>query len=667
MTLTTGSNDVSAQTEELIGLFRSAVLARRCDQIERSLILAGANHFHIGSGGGETNCLVSPFLNPNDCCFLFWRDRALRLARGIPLETIAKCFFDVAGGEGNDKVLTGHESDAKQLIPPLGTPASSHCLPACGAALSQKRSGSTSITICTLGEGSTRQGEFFEAVAFSLEWSLPIVWIVLDNQLAISTRTTGRTAFDLAMIPGERSISVEGGCISGVLASFENAVSKVRSGLGPWFVRHIIPRIGAHTSHDVETSYRGNREIADAVNMDPLSAFRSYIKEAHGVHDDILSGIEISAQEEVEGVYQSVYSQNLKRQSQRDRFSQYGVENSDDQQQTIGDAFRSTLFEIFESHSEAYLLGEDVEDPLGGVFRLTKGLSTAFPSRVINSPLAEASIIGIACGLATVGRLAFAEIQFMDFLSPGWNQLVNNICTQNWRTDGAWPCPVIMYAPAGGYSPGEGMFHSHVDASLLARNDGLVVAYPSTPWDVREVLLLATKQDLPTFILLPKALLWERRLNVPRVDKSGNCEQHAKIVQRGEDVTIATWGNGVWVSLAACKYVSNVTVEVIDMRYLNPLDVETVRRSLSRTGHLVIVDEEHATCSIASDLVRRIVSLGETSCVLKRPPVTVTRLRQHLKCTEEDEMLTLPHPERVAAAIRALIVGQQDLSDDMTL
>jgi len=134
------------------------------------------------------------------------------------------------------------------------------------------------------------------------------------------------------------------------------------------------------------------------------------------------------------------------------------------------------LDQILTVDSECLLFGEDVEDPLGGVFRLTKGLSTKHKGRVTNSPLAEATILGVAYGRALAGKRTIAEIQFMDFLAPAWNQLVSNICSHSWRTMEQWPLPIVIYTVAGAYSPGEGMFHSQVNASLLAKNKDLIVA-----------------------------------------------------------------------------------------------------------------------------------------------------------------------------------------------
>ncbi len=227
----------------------------------------------------------------------------------------------------------------------------------------------------------------------------------------------------------------------------------------------------------------------------------------------------------------------------------------------IVDAVKESLAEILESDRDSLLLGEDVADPLGGVFRLTKGLSSRFPGQVMNSPLAEATIIGVAHGRASCGHLTIAEIQFVDFLAPGWNQLTTNVASQSWRTDHTWQTPVILYAVAGAYSPGAGMFHSQVNAAALCHQQDLIVAYPSCPGDVRRVFKNAKVNRCPTFILLPKARLWDR--------VESNCDPvsdySARLLQSGNDVTLVSWGNGIAISKAALSSLKGIAVELIDL------------------------------------------------------------------------------------------------------
>ena len=249
----------------------------------------------------------------------------------------------------------------------------------------------------------------------------------------------------------------------------------------------------------------------------------------------------------------------------------------------IGDTINKTLRLGLEKNGDRIIFGEDVEDPKGGVFRLTQKLSTEFPKQVYNSPLAESTIMGVACGLASYGKRPVFELQFIDFIGPGWNQLVTNLSTLRWRSFGTWTCPVVIYAPYGAYLPGGSLWHSQANEAALAHFPGINVAIPSTPEDAAGLLWTAMHCEDPTFVLIPKHLLWaehESAEPVRAVPLGVARKRHS-----GSDVTLVAWGNTVEKSLEALKEIgAEVSVDLIDLRSIVPWDRAAIEESVRRTG-----------------------------------------------------------------------------------
>ena len=648
--------DIALDTAAAFQLYRAMCTTRTIDTVERGLVKRGGGLLHVGSHGAELNAVIALFLTELDEAFLHWRDRALRIALGLSVEAIARSFFAVAGGEGDDKNLTGHESSKLLNIHPVSTPTPSQCLAAIGVAMSVYSEKSQAIVICSLGDGASQQGEFAEAWMASLRDRLPILWVIIDNGWAISTPTDGLTAIDLGIVQSNRIAMIESSKPSEAFQTIAASINRVRSGDGPLVLHHKCPRLAGHTSNDFETVYRSqiNRELDQA--RDPVDAMRKLLLQDFGIAEKSLQEFELTITKECQAAYELVAktaeSPNAALQS-KGHFT-FNQDLDSTKSSTIAEQIRISLAEILELHSDAILLGEDIADPQGGVFRLIRVLSTRFPERVRNSALSEATILGAAFGYATTGKLAIAEIQFIDFLAPAWNQLTTNITPLAWRTDGKWTAPVIMYAPAGGYTPGAGMFHSQVNSSILARLEGLIVGFPSNPDDARLMLFNAAIHDGPTFLLLPKALLFASQAFNGQKGLS-NEPYRAAIILPGTDITIATWGHGVAICRQAIEQFGEGIVELIDMRYLNPLDIETLTKSIKRTNHLIVLDEDWRVCSVGSEIIARVLQDPETFDVLKRSPVLLSRQEQFLARTSGHECTCLPQVDDVVFAVRQLL------------
>src|SRR5262249_44566683 len=211
---------------------------------------------------------------------------------------------------------------------------------------------------------------------------------------------------------------------------------------------------------------------------------------------------------------------------------------------------------------------------------------------VVNWALAEATIVGVGWGLAAAGLRPIFELQFIDFAGLAWNQLVNNVATLRWRTQGRWKCPLLLYAPCGAYLPAGGMWHSQCSGSALAQHPGLRVVMPSTPDDAAALFWTAAASEDPTVVLLPKHLLWKRHV-VGTVPLAPVPLGQARYVRTGTDATVVCWGNCVELAeAAAAELGQEVSLEILDLRSLVPWDRDAVARSLAKTGRLLVIQEE---------------------------------------------------------------------------
>jgi len=659
-------NDLQPYFKKLIHVYKSMLLARTCDETELSLIRQGCGKFHVGGQGAEVNAIIHIFLDECDGLYLHWRDRALRIARGITVDEIAANFFTTSGSEGHGRSLTCHESSVERNIFPLSTPVPSHCLPACGIAWDNVLSSCgtqevAGITVCTLGDGSTRQGEFLEALAFSLEMKLPVLFIVIDNDYAISTRTTGKTAYDLGLIPEGILSYCDGTSPQSVFDCYFKAIQNMRENIFPEVVVLKVPRLFSHTSNDEQSIYRSSEELRECYSKDPLPKYEEWLIDIEATTLEQLELMKKDCREEVSRIYEgySKDSKNSKVSSSPIRNSEvhdYFVKENPDLKNPVDtrirDSVNNSLDHILSNNPQAILMGEDIEDPLGGVFRLTQGLSSKYKTRVINAPLAEASILGVGSGLAMVGRLAILEIQFIDFIAPGWNQLVTNIATQFWRTCGSWKMPLIIYAPADGYCPGEGIWHSQINASLFARNTGLYVVMPSNPLDVWESFTNAAELNEPTIILLPKAQLWSKFSNQDLEDLKTRTPKpfSARVIESGTEVSVVCWGNSVSLTKQAMTKLPDISIDLLDIRYLNPIDFKSIYSSASKTRKLLIIDSEHDGPSLGNYIASRVFQNIESVNI-----ELLHRRSQYLGCSELHESDSLIYANDIILKIKKLL------------
>ena len=311
--------------------------------------------------------------------------------------------------------------------------------------------------------------------------------------------------------------------------------------------------------------------------------------------------------------------------------------------QAINDALASEM----RRDESVLVLGEDV-GKVGGVFRVTAGLHEEFgEDRVIDTPLAEGGIIGTAIGMALYGMRPVPEIQFSDFIFPAFDQIVSEAAKMRWRSGGEYSCPLTIRTPVGGGIRG-GLYHSQSPESLFIHTAGLKVVCPSNPYDAKGLLLASIRDDDPVLFLEPKRVYRAVKMDVPEGDYEVPLGK-AKVVREGAGVTVVSWGAMVYEALSAAEQLQNegVDCEVIDLRTLWPLDVDTVVESVKKTGRLVVVHEAPKACGFGAEVVQLVTE--KAFLHFEAPPVRVTGWDTPFPYTLENEYLPLAH--RIAPAV----------------
>lgn len=311
--------------------------------------------------------------------------------------------------------------------------------------------------------------------------------------------------------------------------------------------------------------------------------------------------------------------------------------------QAIHSALRGALRE----DENVLLMGEDI-GTLGGVFRVTQGLREEFgPDRVLDTPLSETGILGTAIGMALHGLRPVSEIQFADFIYPGFDQLVSEAAKYRYRTAGEFHVPMVVRTPYGGGIRG-GQYHSQSPEALFIHTPGLKVVCPSNPYDAKGLLLEAIADDDPVLFFEPKRVYRAVKMDVPETTYRVPLGE-AKVVRTGEQVTCLAWGAMLYEAFTAAEEVAKegVDVEVVDLRTLWPLDIETITSSVKKTGRLVIVHEAPRTCGFGGELVALVTERAFLH--LEAPPVRVTGWDTPFPLTHEREYLPLAH--RIAPAL----------------
>ncbi len=610
--------------ETYLDLFRKMLTVFYLEERLKVFVRAGKVSFYASSRGHEkVQLAMSMLLRPGqDWFFPYYREKALMVGLGMSLEDIFLNMLakgvDPSGGGRN---MSEHFSSPRlHVVSPTACTGTQY-LPAVGMGRAIRQGRRNEIVYVSSGEGATSEGEFFEALNWAGREQLPVLFVVQNNGYAISVPQSGQTAGHIHIIAQGfpvRAVEVDGTRFTEMYLTVKPLVDEMRAGGGPLLVEAHVVRLDPHSSSDDHTKYRSHEELEAIRKHDPLTYTAGrllawgFIDEAgiRRLHEEVKAEVDAAAARADAAAAPDPASAMLHVTSGTSPVREEGEPKPvSSAPVTMLEAINHGLREEMERNPRMVMWGEDVADPKGGVFGVTRGLTEAFPDRVANSPLAEASIVGVAQGMAVGGYKPVVELQFSDYSYPAFMQIRNEVATLRWRSGGAWTCPMVVRMAIGGYIHG-GPFHSQSPEALYTHTPGWLVAYPSNAADAKGLLKTACRMDDPVIFFEHKGLYRAIFAKTPEPGPDYLIPfGKARTVRPGEHLTAVAWGSGIVRCEQAAEELAKegVSVEVIDLRTLLPLDEETVFASVRKTGRAIVVHEATRTGGFGGEVVARIV------------------------------------------------------------
>jgi len=660
-------------SEQLVRIYRLMFLSRRLD--DREILLkrqqkiffqiSGAGHEALGAAFGMV------LKGGYDWFYPYYRDRTLCLTLGMtPYEQLLQSVGAAEDPASGGRQMPSHWGHKKLNIVTQSSPTGTQLLQAVGCAeagryfaahpdAAKKQHGdyrdvkdvvfhNDEVVYVSCGEGTTSEGEFWESLNTASTRKLPVLFLVEDNEYAISVpvevQTPGGNISRLvANFPNFHFAEIDGTDVIASYAAVKKAVAYVREGKGPAFVHGHVVRPYSHSLSDDEKLYRPTTEREDEAKRDPITRLQMLLVREGILDEEGINKLEKEVEDEVQAasdravsaafpepnsITRFVYSPDLDPTSEmfhtQPQFSHVEPGKPAANQKTMADLINATLRDEMKRDERIVMFGEDVADcsreqylqqklikGKGGVFKLTAGLQCDYGSdRVFNSPLAEANIVGRAIGMGTRGLKPVVEIQFFDYIWPAMQQLRNEMSVIRWRSNNTFSCPLVVRVAIGGYLTGGAIYHSQCGESIFTHIPGLRVVFPSNALDAAGLLRTAIRCDDPVLFLEHKRLYRETfgRAAYPGTDFMIPFGK-ARVVQHGDDLTVVTYGAVVPRALQAAQRLERehgIKVELIDLRTLNPYDWESVANSVRKTNRAIVAHEDTRSWGYGAEIAARI-------------------------------------------------------------
>ena len=685
--------------DELRAAYRLMLLSRKIDDKEIQLKNQSKAFFQISGAGHEAVLVASAnHLRPgHDWFFPYYRDRALCLTLGVtPFEMFLASVGSKDDPANGGRQMPSHWGHRRINIPSQSSCVGTHCLHAIGSADAsmiysrvaqiegrENKYHEDEITYVSIGEGGTSEGEFWESLNTACVRQLPVLYLVEDNGYAISVPVEVQTpGGDISRLvegfPGLRTFRCDGTDYLASYRTMREAVSHVRGRNGPALVHATVIRPYSHSLSDDEKLYKTAAEREAEARRDPLVRMRQFLVAEGLATDDDLADMLTSVEREVDQAAQKAL-EAPKPQPETASLFVFSPDvdptspafSTDPRPEgvphTMVTVINATLKDEMARDARIVIFGQDVADASreealatvagkGGVFKVTHGLQRAYGSdRVFNASLAEASIIGRAVGMALRGLKPVVEIQFVDYIWPGFMQLRDELAMMRYRSGNHWSCPVVVRVPIGGYLRGGAPYHSQSGISIFAHTPGLRIVLPSNAQDAVGLLRTAIRCDDPVLFCEHKHLYRQPYNKSPYPGAEYMIPfGKAAVVKEGTDLVVFTWGALVQRSLVAAQHAERdgISAAVIDLRSIIPYDWETIASYTQKTSRVIVAHEDQLTCGFGAEIAARVSE--ELFEYLDAPVTRVASLDCPVAYAPVLEEAILPGSSDVLKAIRTV-------------
>ena len=592
-----------------LDLYKKLLYPRMIEEKMLSLLRQGRiSKWFSGIGQEAISVGCSMGLHAEDTICTMHRNLGVFTSRGVPLQRLFAQWQGTAGGftKGRDRSFHfgAPEYNLVGMISHLGPQLSV----ACGIALAEKNQGNNKIALAFTGEGGTSQGEFHEALNVAAVWKLPVIFIIENNGYGLSTPTSEQYSCehlaDRATGYGMKSSIIDGNNVEEVYRTIQGLAKKIRKNPQPWLVECKTFRMRGHEEAS-GTKYVPEKLMEKWASKDPVSTYEKQLKKEGIINDALISKFKTEFKDKINAEIKEAEKEKPIQSGPAQEFKDVYAPNTSAlispttsvQEMRFVDAVSSGINESMTKHDQLVIMGQDIAE-YGGVFKVTEGMVEKYgKERVRNTPLCESAIVGTCLGLSIRGIKSIMEMQFADFVTCGFNQIVNNLAKVHYR----WGqnADVVIRMPTGG-GVGAGPFHSQSNEAWFFHVPGLKIVYPSNPQDAKGLLIAAVDDPNPVLFFEHKALYRKLTGSVP----SGYYHTEigkAQIVREGKKASIITYGMGVHWALEVTQK-NNWDIEVLDLRTLLPLDYEAIDRSVRKTNKVLILHEDTLTGGIGGDI-----------------------------------------------------------------
>jgi 2-oxoisovalerate dehydrogenase E1 component len=684
---------------DLVHCYRTMVTSRRTDERELMLQRQGQAWFSASCAGKETSLAAAGLvLRATDPLWGYYRDRTLMLMRGFtPREMLMQSVAAAADPASGGRQMPEHWSSPERAIAPYLSPVGAQCIPAAGLAEALAATGKLigtgtfppdAICYSSLGDGTTAEGEFYESLRAAINSRAPLLVHIMDDGFGISVPVSEQVPGGdvLSLFRGWPNLTVIENDGLDFRASYENfrrGADLCRSGRGPVLLRSKVLRLYSHSSTDDQKKYRPKEDVViEYEERDPLLLFAQELveygiasaQELREINREVDAEILVAVDEvlklpktDASRLATNIYAYDPpKSKADWARATAGRACARKGETLVMADAISACLNELMEMLPRIVMWGEDVADlskvefaahpaleGKGGVFGITKGLQRRFgPDRVMNAPIAEASIVGRAAGWAIQGFLPVVEVQFRDYLAPAWQQLVDNVATLRWRSDGHFSCPLVIRMAYGGYLGGAGaIWHSESANGPILHYPGVRLCVPSNPEDAVGLLRAAAFSDDPVCYCESKSRYRFRDEFMERKYPGHDFvlwPGTSRTYGDGKDLAIITYGTTTTLCYRTMQMLEadGIKARMIDCCWLNPLDVEGIRAAADECGLVLIVEEDRRTCGAGAAIadviyrdreLRRRVDVERIAC--KDSRVSYGPVGERAILPQQDEIL----------------------------